>query len=664
MKLLENKCKLPISVLHVLSAFTMFLIVFVSGCKQEPDKNRQDDKVKSSNTNVTSITIGKESLNLENEDEQMFYVDEELPEPELLSSIKLVSEDGKAKLKIEGETEDVFVAKPHEEKKYTLTVVAENGKKGKSWNVKMIRFIIDKTIPIAKPEAPFSSNLSFDSLEDFWVLGKSRTVDYDAYEIAKYEVTYKLWKEIYDWAVQKDYKFAWTPPPASTINDADLLKPIQDTTWGDAVIWCNAYSEYKKEKGKDFSPLYVNKTSKEVIKDSTDWEVFKEVEMLTGKQGVRLPTELEWEVAARGGSPQAMDWAYRFAGVNEQSMLGDYAWYVANAGGTYHRVGEKKPNSLKLYDMSGNVGEFCFDCGGWLSSHPLGQNITLVNPIGFDVPQIPMRTERGSKFDKNPILLQTHSRQNVTSVLAPEGTGFRFVIAKNDRPFTNETLPVHCDVESIKVADKTYSKPEFTGLEGAKIEVETNQTTIMVNYPNASDKAKVKLSSELIFTFTSGIATVPVDLAGYKNDIKLIISDFGKKKLEFDFTIINKNAPSCDVDIIKVGSQTFTKGTNLDSLKNATINVDKAEVTIEVTYNVASKDAKLKVNSMVPVTFVNKVASLKFDAKLKTNKVKLTVSDEGKKDAEWEFTIANNNGQDSGGPTPPPPPPPPPPPGP
>lgn len=89
-----------------------------------------------------------------------------------------------------------------------------------------------------------------------------------------------------------------------------------------------------------------------------DCQIFiHKLNSLLGKN-FRLPAEVEWEYAARGGHHTH---GYKYAGSDD---LGTVAWYGNNSGGKTHNVGTREPNELGIYDMSGNVGEWCEDCSG------------------------------------------------------------------------------------------------------------------------------------------------------------------------------------------------------------------------------------------------------------------------------------------------------------
>lgn len=98
-------------------------------------------------------------------------------------------------------------------------------------------------------------------------------------------------------------------------------------------------------------------------------EFIKKLNALTGKT-FSLPTEAQWEFAARGGN---LSKGYKYAGSNN---LDDVAWYYDNSNSATHSVATKQPNELGLYDMSGSVWEWCNDCLGNYGSS------AQTNPIG------------------------------------------------------------------------------------------------------------------------------------------------------------------------------------------------------------------------------------------------------------------------------------------
>lgn len=135
---------------------------------------------------------------------------------------------------------------------------------------------------------------------------------------------------------------------------------------------------------------------------------------------VRLPTEAEWEYAARTGGKE-----HTWAGLNNESFLDDYAWYVKNAGSRTHPVGLKKANALGLYDMSGNVWEWVSDT----YDEQYYSYSSVKNPVG--PPKGPYRVLRGGSWLHDSNSARTSNRGRVAADYSGPGLGFR-VVASDD----------------------------------------------------------------------------------------------------------------------------------------------------------------------------------------------------------------------------------------
>jgi len=139
-----------------------------------------------------------------------------------------------------------------------------------------------------------------------------------------------------------------------------------------------------------------------------------------GKNGYRLPTEAEWEFAARGGNKNSQK-EFRYSGSN---YLDEVAWYRNNSHYSTHEVGLKKSNSLNLYDMSGNVWEFCFD---WFYDY---KNSICFNPKGNQTGEFKI-VRGGSFYDDCKHAVQVSNRFYIKPDDRFYNVGFRLAKSAN-----------------------------------------------------------------------------------------------------------------------------------------------------------------------------------------------------------------------------------------
>jgi len=154
--------------------------------------------------------------------------------------------------------------------------------------------------------------------------------------------------------------------------------------------------------------------------ESVSWnDIQTFIQKLNAQSGqtYRLPTEAEWEYAAGGGANNRSKWA----GTNNESDLGTYAWFTSNSGYKTHPVGQKQPNSLGLYDMSGNVWEWCSD---WYGTYPSGSQ---TNPTGAATGS--SRVSRGGSWSNSAQYCRSAYRNYDTPDRRSGGLGFRLVLA-------------------------------------------------------------------------------------------------------------------------------------------------------------------------------------------------------------------------------------------
>ncbi|MDR2094495.1 MAG: SUMF1/EgtB/PvdO family nonheme iron enzyme [Treponema sp.] len=221
------------------------------------------------------------------------------------------------------------------------------------------------------------------------------TVTVKGFYMSKYEVTQKEWAEVMG-------------------NNPSYFKgdnlPVENVSWYDAIEYCN-----RRSVNEGLTPAYTMDKTRGDPNNRSQYDTVKWVVTWNrGANGYRLPTEAEWEYAAKGGCKDYP--VYEYSGSNNVASVG---WYYGTSGGSTHPVGTKTPNSLGLYDMSGNVWEWCWD---WYGDYTGGAQ---TDPVGASSGSY--RLLRGGSWDYTAQYARSAGRNCDAPSYRYDLLGFRLV---------------------------------------------------------------------------------------------------------------------------------------------------------------------------------------------------------------------------------------------
>ena len=378
------------------------------------------------------------------------------------------------------------------------------------------------------PTGPFQMGDTFNDFPINWNYGINpeipvHTVYVSAFSMDQFEVTKELWDEVHNWATNHGYQFEYEDDANSICLARAANHPITGVSWEGALKWCNARSEMEGQ-----TPAYYTGPDQTVVFRTGGLDL--QNNWVKWNAGYRLPTEAEWEKAARGGAT-----GHRFPWTDTDTISHSQANYFActncyafctydvSPTPAYHPegwdgtpntwpgttpVGHFAPNGYGLYDMTGNVWEWCWDLtGSWgyasygsaPENDPHGPSWGPINPAWQS------RTIRGGGWSDNALYCRCAYRNGAEEDGGSFDGGFRCVLPEG-RPVSKVTT---VDTRDIPVTVAGRVRSAQTGLPVANAQVTLGSRSVMTGPDGSFNIPNVTLSAGNTLSIVSpGFSTV------------------------------------------------------------------------------------------------------------------------------------------------------------
>jgi uncharacterized protein (TIGR02171 family) len=266
--------------------------------------------------------------------------------------------------------------------------------------------------------------------------------------------TYDYWLDTTE-VTQQEYAgvTGLQPVPAAGVFGFGNRYPVYDVSWYDAVLFCN-----RKSKRDNLDTVYTYFGAPKILSGSV-YQI-DGLRINPGSNGYRLPTESEWEYAAREGTS-----AVPFPHLSDSTSAQAYAWYSSNANGTTQPVATKQPNAFGLYDMAGNVFEWVQD---WKCYYTVAG---ITNSFGAPLPnESSEKVLKGGSFEHGFTSLRPSRRQTTYPISLSqyaECIGFRCALGAIPSPsyITSDTSKTVTNTTNLLVS----STRQIIGTTRAKV---------------------------------------------------------------------------------------------------------------------------------------------------------------------------------------------------